>query len=187
MLEHGDTTKVSERIHVFMGIAELMLIALEDETEKFELVLEQMQDQNQLLGPNSSINKLTKRYMKLERVYLQQNKEYDCYAHTMHTHQFLTTHFFEVSNLAKDIKLKNDIDGLSKRQTNIELKIFDRTPPANQSNYFDKLTEDARKVITTREDIKQVRVLIKKKIEDFTVKMFGSQYPGVQPPVNPNV
>ena len=44
MLEHGDPTKVSERIHVFMGIAELMLIALEDETEKFELVLEQMQD-----------------------------------------------------------------------------------------------------------------------------------------------
>lgn len=30
--------------------------------------------------------KLTRRYMKLERVYLQMNKEYDSYAHTMHTH-----------------------------------------------------------------------------------------------------
>jgi len=36
MLEHGDQAKVSERLHVFIGIAELILIALEDESDKFE-------------------------------------------------------------------------------------------------------------------------------------------------------
>ena len=101
-----------------------MLIALEDESEKFDSVLEQPQDNTQYIGPNLSIMKLTKRYMKLERIYLQQNKEYDNYAHTMHTHQFLTTHFFEVSCQAKEAKLKKDIEGLSNRQSNIELKIF---------------------------------------------------------------
>lgn len=64
--------------------------------------------------------------MKLERVYLQQNKEYDNYSHTMHTHQFLTSHFFEVSSQAKDQKLKKDIEGLEKRQSNIDLKIFEK-------------------------------------------------------------
>jgi hypothetical protein len=41
MLEHGDPSKVTERMHVFIGIAELILIALEDESEKFENVIEQ--------------------------------------------------------------------------------------------------------------------------------------------------
>lgn len=86
MLEHGDPQKVTDRLHVYIGIAEFMLIALEDESEKFEQVLEYPQDMSQFVGPNLSIMKLTKRYMKLERVYLQQNKEYDSYAHTMHTH-----------------------------------------------------------------------------------------------------
>lgn len=36
MLEHGDPNKVKERLHVFIGIAEFMLITLEDESEKFE-------------------------------------------------------------------------------------------------------------------------------------------------------
>lgn len=40
MLEHGETNKVAERMHVFIGIAELLLIALEDESEKFENVIE---------------------------------------------------------------------------------------------------------------------------------------------------
>lgn len=82
---------------MFIGIAEFMLIALEDESEKFETVLEQLEDPAYMLGPNSSIVKLTKRYMKLERVYLQQNKKFDSYSHTIHTHQFLTSHFFEVT------------------------------------------------------------------------------------------
>ena len=40
MLEHGDPDKVKERLPMFFGLAELMLIMLEDESDKFESVIE---------------------------------------------------------------------------------------------------------------------------------------------------
>jgi len=40
MLQYGDPEKVEERKHVFIGIAEFMLNALEDEAEKFDSILE---------------------------------------------------------------------------------------------------------------------------------------------------
>ena len=115
--------------------------------------------------------KLTKRYMKLERIYLQQNKEYDSYAHTMHTHQFLTTHFFEVTSQAKEAKLKKDLENLNGHQSNVEHKIFEKPQP-NQQSLFDRLTDDAKREISSLEEMIQVRGQVKKKIEDFTIKMF---------------
>jgi len=44
----------------------------------------------------------------------------------MHTHQFLTTHFFEVSGQAKNAKLAKDIENLFAKQTNLKLNIFDK-------------------------------------------------------------
>jgi len=48
----------------------MMVLVLEDESDKFESVLEWRTD-HVTLGPNSTLNKLSKRYMKLERIYLQ--------------------------------------------------------------------------------------------------------------------
>ena len=95
LLEHSSQEKVRNKQHIFIGIAEMITLLLEEESDKFENVLEQRQD-SQTVGPNSTINKLTKRYMKLERLYLQENREYDSYSHTMHEHQFLGNNFFEV-------------------------------------------------------------------------------------------
>ena len=127
MLEYCDSAAITQRYHVFLSIADVMIVSLEEENEKFESVLESQQEQQQqLLGPNVSISKLTRRYMKLERVYLQQSKEYDAYSHTMHTHQFLTSHHFEVSSQAKDVKLKKDIDNLRQKQSSAVFDIFER-------------------------------------------------------------
>ena len=41
------------------------------------------------------------KYMKLERLYISQNQEYDPYSHTQHPHELLTTQHFEVSYQAK--------------------------------------------------------------------------------------
>ena len=71
MLEYCDSAAITQRYHVFLSIADVMIVSLEEENEKFESVLESQQEQQQqLLGPNVSISKLTRRYMKLERVYL---------------------------------------------------------------------------------------------------------------------
>ena len=69
--------------------------------------------------PNASITKMAKRYMKLERSYLTQNKEYDSYAHTMHTHQFLKTHYFEVCAYAQEEKSKNELRELKGKQSHL--------------------------------------------------------------------
>ena len=73
--------------YTYLKIAESLLKALEDEVEKFELVIEQAKEYEiPYIGPNVSILKLTRRYMKLERIYLMQNKEYEPHSHTMHSH-----------------------------------------------------------------------------------------------------
>jgi hypothetical protein len=41
ILKHGDSAKVMDRLHVYIGIAEYMLILLEDECDTFEKVIEQ--------------------------------------------------------------------------------------------------------------------------------------------------
>lgn len=70
LLEHSDQSRIQAKLHVFLGITDLMVLVLEDESDKFEAILEQRQEPLPA-GPNNTINKLTKRYMKLERVYLQ--------------------------------------------------------------------------------------------------------------------
>lgn len=104
---------------IFICIAEQLLICLEDESEKFEAVVEVNEYSQYNCGPNYQNNRLNRRYMKLERIYQLQSKEYDNYSNTMHPHQFLTTHFFEVQGQAKDHKIKKDIQHLEERLSNV--------------------------------------------------------------------
>lgn len=167
MLQHGDPQKIKDKDKVFICIVEQMIIMLENETEKMEEVTEDTQQHGYLqMGPNQSIQQLTKRYMKLERIYQQQSKEYDAYSHTLYNHQFLTQNYFEILAQAKDNKLKKDIESLKERQTNTQLRIF-------EPNTF-KLSPEAEKVLTEQEENQQTRVTIKKKIDDFTFKLFGN-------------
>ena len=111
LVKHSENNKIQSKCHVFLGLIDILVLILEDETEKFESILE-FRSEHVTFGPNNSLNKLSKRYMKLERIYLQQNREYDSYSHTMHTHQFLETNYFEVISEARDIKLKKEVEQL---------------------------------------------------------------------------
>jgi hypothetical protein len=48
------------------------------------------------------------KYSKLEKSYIQQNKIYDPYSHTVHPHNFLSKNHFEVEEQAKKDKFKSD-------------------------------------------------------------------------------
>ena len=95
-LQHEERGNIIEKLHVFLGIADCLLLILEDETLKMEGVLEPQNRPQQAIN-SVSIARLARRYIKLERGYQTYNKEYDPYSHTMHPHQILNSHFFEVS------------------------------------------------------------------------------------------
>jgi hypothetical protein len=42
----------------------------------------------------------------------------------MHPHQILNSHFFEVSQQAKEDSHKNEIDDMRKQQSHLEMNIF---------------------------------------------------------------
>ena len=70
LLQHSDNTRIKSKVPVFLGLIDVFVQILEDETEKFESILE-YRAEHVTLGPNSTLHKLSKRYMKLERIYLQ--------------------------------------------------------------------------------------------------------------------
>ena len=69
MLKHGDSNKIMDRLHVFIGVAEFTLLLLEEECDTLEKVIEPPSSAP-LIGPNNGISRLAKWYMKLERIYL---------------------------------------------------------------------------------------------------------------------
>ena len=100
-LKHDITSgPLSEAVHTLLGVAELLLKILELEAERFDARAEpdpQARRQPGVESPSSCAQK----YMKLERLYISQNQEYDPYSHTQHPHELLTTQHFEVSYQAK--------------------------------------------------------------------------------------
>jgi len=85
LLKHGDRQTVLDRKHVFFMIADYILLILEDENEFFDRCYERYKVAAGS-GPNVTLTRLTKQYAKMERTYLQQNKDYDPYSNTMHPH-----------------------------------------------------------------------------------------------------
>lgn len=53
------------------------------------------------------------------------------------------------------------------------MKIFAK--PVCKTNYFEKLSDDATRPLQRPEEVEAVKKQIKKKLEDFTVKIFGNQ------------
>ena len=113
-------------MHVFLGIADCILLILEDECNKMEAVYEHRTPMNyNQTNQSVSVTRLARRYIKLERTYQNYNKEYDPYSHTLHPHQILNSHFFEVNQQAKEDQHKDEIEDMKKQQSYLELNIFE--------------------------------------------------------------
>ena len=56
-----------DRKHIFILIADYILLILEDESDLFDRSCEKFKF---IPGPNMALNKLTKQYVKMERTYL---------------------------------------------------------------------------------------------------------------------
>ena len=83
LLKHNDEKVIVDRKHIFVLIADYILLILEDESDLFDRCCEKFK---YMSGPNTALNRLTKQYVKMERNYLNQNKDYDPYSNTMHSH-----------------------------------------------------------------------------------------------------
>lgn len=77
------------KVQTYLAICEQLLKILEDETERYE----QKYDSSNTFYNDQMVSNAAKsavKYMKLEKSYLQQNKVYDPYSHTLYPHHFLS-------------------------------------------------------------------------------------------------
>ena len=145
MLKHGDQRTVFEKRRVFLLIADIVLLIMEDESEFFDKCFERSK---WVPGPNVTLSKLTKQYCKMERMYLYQNKDYDPYSNTMHTHQLLNKQYFEVNMQSKEERVRAEIVELEKRHKEQSSKIFRLSTSLST---WDELNEEATQDLTNWE------------------------------------
>jgi len=67
VLKHSDEKTVMDRKHIFLLIADYVLIILEDESDFYDRCFERSRN---MAAPNVTLNKMTRQYTKMERNYL---------------------------------------------------------------------------------------------------------------------
>ncbi len=114
----------------------------------------------------SATSRNAQKYMKLEKSYIQQNKIYDPYSHTVHPHHFLSKQHFEVEEQAKKDKLKQEVEQV--KFSYKELDLFE-----NSALPFDSLKASAI-VDMNLEDINKWKEDTLKRVNSFIHKLFQS-------------
>lgn len=110
-LKFEEGAAITDRTVEFLRIADCVVLILEDECSKLDASYEpQPPHRHQSLNQSISITRIAKRYNKLERIYQAYNKDYDPYTHTLHPHQVFNSHFFEVSQQAKEDQQKEEVE-----------------------------------------------------------------------------
>ena len=116
-LKHEEGKPIKDRTCDFLKIADCVILILEDECSKLDASYDPTPPNKHLsLSQFTSISRISKRYNKLERMYQLYNKEYDPYTHTLHPHQVFNSHFFEVSQQAKEDQHKDEIEAMKAQQ-----------------------------------------------------------------------
>ena len=92
--------------------------------------------------------------MRLERLYISQNQEYDPYSHTLHPHELLSTQHFEVLYQAKRRKEQGPdeaLQGTSYQKLDIFATKSTRTERGQEADFstagrssMEPLSEEAR-------------------------------------------
>jgi hypothetical protein len=67
VLKYGDDRQVLDRKHIFLLIADYILLLLEDESDFYDRCFER---NRAMSAPNITLNKMTRQYSKMERNYL---------------------------------------------------------------------------------------------------------------------
>jgi len=168
-LKHGDKQSVLDRKHIYILIADYILLLLEDESELFDRSGERPKF---MPGPNVALQRLTKQYVKLERTYLNQNKDYDPYSNTMHPHQLLNNHYFEINMQAKEERVKTEIQELSDKYTRQSGRLY--KIPQNTNNVIYELSELATGDLVDWTARNRVQIGVKTKVEEFIRTLFNS-------------
>jgi hypothetical protein len=79
----------------------MMLIILENESDKFDDIIREEAENRRNHFSDHILLRLSKRYNKLEKMYVSQNKVFDPYSYSLHSHPFLSKHHFEVQMQAR--------------------------------------------------------------------------------------
>jgi len=72
VLKYSQEDVVFDKKHLFWGISDMMLLILENESDMFDQVVEQ--NERNAHYPDPILLRQSKRYMKLEKMYVSQNK-----------------------------------------------------------------------------------------------------------------
>jgi hypothetical protein len=162
VLKYGDERTVIDRKHIFLLIADYIVLVLEDESDFFD----RCSGVSKLNpGPNVTLTKLTKQYFKMERTYLFQNKDYDPYSATMHSHQLLNKHYFEINMTQKEEKVRIEIAELTSKHEQQSSRIF-KLPVTTNTNP-DELNKEAEKDLTVWDKRNQIQTNLLQKIGDY--------------------
>jgi len=89
-LKHQIPPPIENEVHVLLGVADLLLKILEIEADRFDRRADPDTTQRRSPGVESP-SSCAQKYMKLERLYISENQDYDPYSHTQHPHELLTT------------------------------------------------------------------------------------------------
>ena len=110
-LKYEEGKAITDCTADFLRIADYVILILEDECSKLEQCYEPPStSRHQTSNQSISIPRIAKRYSKLERIYQGNSREFDPYTHTLHPHQVFNSHFFEVSQQAKEEQQKDEVE-----------------------------------------------------------------------------
>jgi len=158
-------------VHTLLGVAELLLKILEVEAGRFDDRAEPdplTRRQPGVESPSSCAQK----YMKLERLYISQNQDYDPYSHTQHPHELLTTQHFEVSYRAKRERERRQDEVLQSCSFRV-LEIFGE-------GAFDRLNQAAAQPLPDAER-ERLRGHVRDSYAGFISRLFGGPGMGSRP------
>jgi len=162
-----------------LGVAELLLRVLEVEAERYDQRAEEPDPQASRRTPGvESPSSCAQKYMKLERLYISQNQDYDPYSHTQHPHELLTMQHFEVTQQAKRERERQQDEALDSC-TFRQLELFGAA--ASNFTSFESFDPQAAEGRLPEPERESVRAAVGERYRSFIQRLCGSPGMGARP------
>lgn len=164
-----------------LGVAELLLKLLEAEAERYDQRAEETDPQATRRTPGvESPSSCAQKYMKLERLYISQNQDYDPFSHTQHPHELLTIQHFEVTQQAKRERERQQDEVLESCSFRL-LELFGAS--GQHFSGFENVTNTATSAERRLPEAERegVRAAVEQRIKGFIQKLCGPPGMGSRP------
>ena len=154
-----------------MAVAELILRLLEVEAERYDLRADDS-EMGSRRGANPGVespSSCAQKYMKLEKLYISQNQDYDPFSHTQHPHELLITQHFEVTQQARRERERQQDEALETCSFR-QLEIFERTSAATA---FERVNPASCERKLNEQEREAARIAVEERYRGFISKLCG--------------